>query len=103
MSDSFMLPLQILRIFDPPRPTSDQSPISTPRAASAPQNETSQTVAVVQEERRKAQDRRNNDRREKQQSTFLNTRKTQGRRHSPGRRATDQANKMDHRPISLKG
>ncbi len=98
-----MSPLQILRIFDYQQPRVQTQQAGSLRSASAPQNANAQVVGKIQEERRKTDDRRSADRREKQQATFLNTRKTQGRRQTPGRRSTDINGRMDYRPISLKG
>ena len=98
-----MSPLQILRIFDYRQPKVQTPTAGSLRSASAPQNASTQVVGKIQEERRKNDDRRSADRREKQQATFLNTRKTQGRRQTPGRRSTDTHGRMDYRPISLKG
>lgn len=98
-----MSPLQILRIFDYQQPKVQIPTSGSLRSASAPQNSSTQVVGKIQEERRKNDDRRSADRREKQQATFLNTRKTQGRRQTPGRRSTDINGRMDYRPISLKG
>ncbi len=100
-----MSPLQIFRIFDYQQPTSMQNSARTSsndlsrRGASKLQQDIDETFV----ERRQIQDRRASDRREKQQSTFLNTRKTQGRRQMAGRRASDANIKLDYRPISLKG
>lgn len=97
-----MLPLQLLRIFDYQQPKVDQDNRSS---QNKPDTSVSgeDTVAPVQIERRTQADRRNMERREKQQATFLNTRKQQGRRRSPGRRASDQEREMQYKPISIKG
>lgn len=97
-----MFPLQLSRIFDYQQPETDvyrseQSRVAHGVRPSLP------AVSIVVEERRKVSERRTDDRRLKQQATFLNTRKTQGRRRSPGRRATDLENMTQYRPISLKG
>lgn len=103
-----MLPLQLLRIFDYQQPKADQDLKSASDKAgssqelvSAPDASTGDKKVAV--ERRSQLDRRLGDRREKQQATFLNTRKPQGRRHSPGRRASDQHHEMRYKPISIKG
>lgn len=100
-----MSPLQIFRIFDYQQPNSMQNAARPNRGNTTVQG-ASNTQTGAEEifiERRKIQDRRANDRREKQQSTFLNTRKKQGRRQTAGRRASDANIKLDYRPISLKG
>lgn len=100
-----MSPLQIFRIFDYQQPSSMQNSARQARGNVLQRGATG-AVENAEEtfiERRQMQDRRANDRREKQQSTFLNTRKTQGRRQTAGRRATDANIKLDYRPISLKG
>lgn len=100
-----MSPLQIFRIFDYQQPNGMQGS-SRPSQANKqldrntkPQQGTENSFV----ERRQVLDRRASDRREKQHSTFLNTRKTQGRRQTAGRRASDANIKLDYRPISLKG
>ncbi len=97
-----MRPLQLLRIFDYQQPKVDQeNKLSQDKSdATVRADDTATTIPI---ERRKQVDRRTNDRREKQQATFLNTRKPQGRRRSPGRRASDQEREMTYRPISIKG
>lgn len=100
-----MSPLQIFRIFDYQQPNSMQN-AARPNRGNSPVRGTSNTQTGADEtfiERRQIQDRRASDRREKQQSTFLNTRKKQGRRQTAGRRASDANIKLDYRPISLKG
>lgn len=99
-----MLPLKLRRIFDYQQPKVDQG-MSSPQNKSdeTAKGEDTTTAPAVQVERRGQQDRRSGDRREKQQATFLNTRKPQGRRRSPGRRASDQGREMRYRPISIKG
>lgn len=97
-----MLPLQLLRIFDYQQPKVDQGNKQTKnKPDSAADAGGGATPAQV--ERRAQADRRSGDRREKQQATFLNTRKPQGRRRSPGRRASDQNREMRYKPISIKG
>ncbi|WMW81177.1 hypothetical protein RF679_02555 [Undibacterium cyanobacteriorum] len=101
-----MSPLQIFRIFDYQQPNTGAlgsrtaNGIQQSKVTSATNNAASADSFV---ERRKTPDRRGNDRREKQQATFLNTRKTQGRRQTAGRRASDSEVKLDYKPISLKG
>jgi hypothetical protein len=99
---NLMLPLQLSRIFDYQQPETDlyrseQSRVGHTVKQNLP------AVSIVVEERRRVDERRSDDRRLKQHATFLNTRKTQGRRRSPGRRATDLENLTQYRPISLKG
>lgn len=96
-----MRPLQLLRIFDYQQPKVNQGT----RHQTKPEANAKgvEAAAPVQVERRAQPDRRTGDRREKQQATFLNTRKPQGRRSSPGRRASDQNNEMRYKPISIKG
>ena len=100
-----MSPLQIFRIFDYQQPNTGAL---GSRTASGIQQASDSSKAATQEaasfiERRKMPDRRAGDRREKQHATFLNTRKTQGRRQTAGRRASDAQAKLDYKPISLKG
>lgn len=100
-----MSPLQIFRIFDYQQPNNMHNAAGSNRA-NALRGKVAGATQNVEEgfvERRQIQDRRANERREKQQSTFLNTRKTQGRRQTAGRRASDANIKLDYRPISLKG
>lgn len=97
-----MLPLQLLRIFDYQQPKVDQEIKPGPQRNDA-SVKAAPSVAPVQVERRNQADRRNGDRREKQEATFLNTRKPQGRRRSPGRRASDQNREFRYKPISIKG
>lgn len=100
-----MSPLQIFRIFDYQQPNSMQN-AARPSRGNPPVRGGLNTQSGTEEtfiERRQIHNRRATDRREKQQSTFLNTRKTQGRRQTAGRRASDANIKLDYRPISLKG
>lgn len=96
-----MLPLQLTRIFDYQQPTTEQFRSDTVRYAATDDKESTRSPNPTIEDRRKLPDRRSLERREKQQATFLNTRKTQGRRHSEGRRMNDS--RSQYRPISLKG
>lgn len=97
-----MLPLQIMRIFDYQQPKVDQGNKPTQNQPDSAAN-ASGGAQPAQVERRAQADRRSGERREKQQATFLNTRKPQGRRRSPGRRASDQNREMRYKPISIKG
>lgn len=96
-----MLPLQLTRIFDYQRPSAEQPRGDVVRVENELAGQNSGTPMEIQEDRRRQADRRTNERREKQQATYLNTRKTQGRRHSAGRRLSDAV--TEYRPISLKG
>lgn len=97
-----MLPLKLMRILDYAQPKTDARQVQAVKDAGA--NDASGNIVDTQPiERRKNQDRRANDRREKQASTFLNTRKQQGRRVSHGRRASDLTGQLGYKPISLKG
>lgn len=101
-----MSPLQIFRIFDYQQPNTGALGSRTANGinqSQTPSASNSITSADRFVERRKTPDRRGEDRREKQQATFLNTRKTQGRRQTAGRRASDSERKLDYKPISLKG
>lgn len=97
-----MLPLQLSRIFDYQQPDADVYRADRSRFGDKEMPLLAATIEVA-EERRKGDDRRSLDRRLKQHATFLNTRKTQGRRRSHGRRATDVENHMQYRPIYFKG
>lgn len=91
-----------MRILDYAQPKTDiRQPQAIKGSGSGDFSESS--ADALQEERRKSEDRRANDRREKQASTFLNTRKRQGRRVSHGRRASDLTGQLSYKPISLKG
>ncbi|MBC3874131.1 hypothetical protein H8K55_11055 [Undibacterium sp. LX15W] len=96
-----MLPLQLTRIFDYRQPAAEQQRGDTLRVEQELTDQNTIASTEIPEERRKQPDRRTTERREKQQATYLNTRKTQGRRHSAGRRLSDAA--TEYRPISLKG
>ena len=103
-----MLPLRLRRIFDYQQPKADQDLKATadraePSRAPPSGSEASDAGKPVLVERRSQVDRRHGDRREKQQATFLNTRKPQGRRHSAGRRESDQGSEMRYKRISIKG
>jgi hypothetical protein len=101
-----MNPLQILRIFDYQQSNAEQTAAHWVRNASSSkdaQSKLNKAASAILVERRKTPDRRASDRREKQHATFLNTRKNQGRRAMPGRRASDMQVKMDYRSISFKG
>lgn len=97
-----MLPLQLLRIFDYQQPKVDSGVLGTPnkKLINLQVPEAPDTLPV---ERRVQADRRLGERRERQQATFLNTRKTQGRRRSPGRRASDLGHEIPYKPISIQG
>ncbi|TXI89439.1 MAG: hypothetical protein E6Q34_10680 [Burkholderiaceae bacterium] len=101
-----MSPLQIFRIFDYQQPNTGA--LGSRTASGINQTMATDAKSAAQDgstfvDRRKMPDRRAGDRREKQHATFLNTRKTQGRRQQAGRRATDAEVKLDYKPISLKG
>ncbi len=101
-----MLPLQILKIFDfqQPRDAASSSRLARNLAGvSVTEAQADASAQGIFVERRRQPDRRAIDRREKQLPTFLNTRKTQGRRQSPGRRASDANPNFAYRRISLKG
>jgi hypothetical protein len=102
LSANIMFPLQLSRIFDYQQPSADPYRNDVTRI-SVSVGGNSPTSAELIEERRKNEDRRSEDRRMQQHAIFLNTRKTQGRRKSPGRRIGDQENRLHYRPISLKG
>ncbi|MFC0348805.1 hypothetical protein [Undibacterium danionis] len=97
-----MFPLQLSRIFDYQQPDADVYRTERLRVADKTMP-LAATSGETLEERRTGEDRRNIERRLKQQATFLNTRKTQGRRRSHGRRASDVENHMQYRPIYFKG
>lgn len=101
-----MSPLQLFRIFDYQQPNTGA--LGSRSATNINQAETADPVTTAAAannfvERRTTPDRRAIERREKQQATFLNTRKTQGRRQTAGRRSSDRDIKLDYKPISLKG
>lgn len=96
-----MLPLKLMRILDYAQPKTDLKPPQTVKGAGTSASEVAVETPPI--ERRKSDDRRASDRREKQASTFLNTRKKQGRRVSHGRRASDLTGQLAYKPISLKG
>jgi hypothetical protein len=98
-----MLPLKISNFLErTPLPQSYVKPMrARQNAAEAP------PVAPVQAEppayeRRVNANRRQADRREKEAPAFLDTRVSQGRRRSPGRRAEDQQAPGQRMPISIK-
>ena len=70
-------------------------------AAEAPPVATVQ-AAPPEYDRRVNASRRQADRREKEAPAFLDTRISQGRRRSPGRRAEDQQAPGQRLPISIK-
>ena len=96
-----MLPLKLMRILDYAQPKTDLRPRHAVKGAGTSESENEIVAPPI--ERRKSEDRRSSDRREKQASTFLNTRKKQGRRVSHGRRASDLTGQLAYKPISLKG
>jgi hypothetical protein len=98
-----LLTMKIFRLFDFPRPLPDRVLMTASRDPAAAHRLSEDLSDSAQEERRQSRERRATDRREKQHSTFLNTRKTQGRRHASGRRNSDHNGSRDYRPISLKG
>ncbi|MBI3285651.1 MAG: hypothetical protein HYZ65_12505 [Burkholderiales bacterium] len=97
-----LFPLSVLRYFEPA--SEQRSPLAAVRPAgrqpsAAAGKEASSWPEV---ERRKLDTRRQADRREKQQAILLDTRKTQGRRRTAGRRSDDsQAAPAIH--ISVQG
>ncbi|MFZ6801623.1 hypothetical protein [Undibacterium sp. Di24W] len=105
LATQIMLPLQLTRIFDYQQPGTDAQHMTPTRTGvnEASNLPTGSTLKRIPEERRKQESRRNTDRRLMQQAIFLNTRKTQGRRHSTGRRASDLNHEMPYRPIYFKG
>jgi hypothetical protein len=96
-----MFPLKLMRILDYAQPKTDLRPPQTIKGSGESASEVD--VDTPPTERRNSDNRRTNDRREKQASTFLNTRKRQGRRVSHGRRASDLTGQLAYKPISLKG
>jgi hypothetical protein len=98
-----MLPLKISSFLErPPLPQGQVTPMrQRSNASEAP------TVAPVQAaapayDRRVNASRRVGDRRESEAPAFLDTRVSQGRRRSVGRRAEDQAAPGLRKPISIK-
>jgi hypothetical protein len=100
-----MLPLQLSRIFDYQQPSTDAQRTSSVRIGADEKSSltTGSTPRKIPEERRAQESRRSNERRLKQHATFLNTRKTQGRRRSTGRRASDLDDQILYHPIYFKG
>lgn len=100
-----MLSLKVLRFFG--QVPQQQLPSPKIVAASARSSHTSpasEELSWPDIERRNIADRRQKDRRDKQQAILLETRKTQGRRRSPGRRITDDYNASPHSVhISIQG
>ncbi len=100
-----MLPLQLTRIFDYQQPNTDSQRATPVRTGANEESNLAPGSALkkISEERRQQESRRNTDRRMEQQAIFLNTRKTQGRRYSTGRRASDLNSQMLYRPIYFRG
>ena len=98
-----MLPLHIPRLYDHRAPIPDQAP-RLARVAHGRAVQENASAEAWELERRAERARRTRDgRRAKQQSIFLNTRKAHGRRFTSGRRFDDQSDRVDHRPLSIKG
>ena len=98
-----MLPLRVIPYFERPKPI----PTGVAPVQRRPDSPTSSPLPALQPgvrppyERRKTDTRRVNDRREKEQAAFRDTRTPQGRRRSPGRRATDQYDGASPATISI--
>ncbi|MES2295815.1 MAG: hypothetical protein V4582_02180 [Pseudomonadota bacterium] len=98
-----MFSLKISRLFEQlpaPQPSVAQAP-ARPRLV-ADHGRVLETPPLPDGERRLGAARRQAERREKQEAALLDTRKLQGRRRSPGRRAEDRQARSAHYPISVK-
>lgn len=99
-----MIPLRPGRILErapaPSRPTAITAmPRLAPEAAPAI---TPLDPAQAPRDRRTQNNRRQGDRREAQQTAFLDTRSSSGRRRTPGRRAEDQEVGVLYKRISIR-
>ena len=97
-----MLPLKISRFLEPAPLSQSQVGQARPRLAAAEAPALAPVEALTPEyDRRVTANRRMQDRRSAEQSTFLDTRSSQGRRRTPGRRAGDQTLPARPKAISV--
>jgi hypothetical protein len=98
-----MLPLKISSFLERAPLPRAQVGQARPRLAAAEAPTLAPVEAIRPDhDRRVTASRRQQERREGEQSTFLDTRTTQGRRRNPGRRAEDQQLPTLRRAISVK-
>lgn len=99
-----MLPIQIISLYERPPPVQTGVPPvqRRPDIATLPRPVATEFVAPPKFERRVNGNRRQNERREREQNAFLDTRTSQGRRRSAGRRAEDQYPPESRIAISVK-
>jgi hypothetical protein len=98
----YMFSLKISRFFDQLPAPQASVPLALARPRLATDHGRVLEQPVPQEERRVNGARRSGDRRQKQEAAFLDTRKMQGRRRTPGRRAEDRQDCALHFPISVR-